>query len=224
MNYTFVGLARTAGFAVRRSVRRSSPVICFLPQMQDPSQIGADIVWVHAGTQDYYLDPAASTFPLEFFRGMKPTRAAFVAARPAAKSSPCPRRHLRSSHHHPPRGTRKLIPTGRPPESSSWTTPDSQAAVRREQSREEDEAGRRKTIGDEIQGWLPAGSTYEVTAITNWDKNDQALARRRHCEDPQSRNSRGTPHARSGFAVSSPQSRSLSSRKTSLRRLFHFPV
>ena len=31
--------------------------------MQDPSQLGDDIVWVHAGTQDYYLDPSASTYP-----------------------------------------------------------------------------------------------------------------------------------------------------------------
>jgi hypothetical protein len=29
-----------------------------------------------------------------------------------------------------------------------------------------------KTIGDEIKGWLPAGSTFEVTTLTNWEKNE----------------------------------------------------
>jgi hypothetical protein len=45
----------------------------------------------------------------------------------------------------------------------------------REETRDEDEAGRRKSITDEIKGWLPAGSSFELTNITGWEGPEESL-------------------------------------------------
>jgi hypothetical protein len=174
LNYTFVGLARTAGFASAEVFVAARHVMFFLPEMQDTSQVRADIVWVHAGTQDFYLDPAASTFPFGILpwyetntRGVRCTKAGgeIVTVPPSPPTQATEIRTAELEIDSDGQATGKLIVdyTGH------------LAASRREQSREEDEAGRRKTIGEEIQGWLPAGSTYEVTAITNWENKEVPL-------------------------------------------------
>ena len=182
----------------------------------DTSQIAADVVWVHAGTQDYYLDPAASAFPFGILPGMRPTPAASVAPSPAAKSSR-PRLRLPSQATTIRAADLELDSDGQATGKLRRTLL-ANGSLRREQSREEDEAGRRKSIGDEIQGWLPAGSTYEVTAITDWDNKDKAL----HVEGTaksRSRHSRRTPRW-SRLRRFKPAGGSLSSRKTPLPRLF----
>jgi hypothetical protein len=174
LNYTFVGLARTAGFASAEVFVAPRHVMFFLPEMEDTSQVGADIVWVHAGTQDYYLDPAASTFPfgiLPWFetntRGVRCSKAGgeivTVPPSPPTQATEIRTAELEIDSDGQASGKLMVDYTGH------------LAATRREQSREEDEAGRRKTIGEEIQGWLPAGSTYEVTAITNWENKEVPL-------------------------------------------------
>jgi len=46
------------------------------------------------------------------------------------------------------------------------------AALHREGNRLEDETGRKKALQDEIKAWLPAGSSFEISKIDNWDKTD----------------------------------------------------
>jgi hypothetical protein len=155
LNYTFVGLARTAGFASAEVFVAARHVMFFLPEMQDTSQVRADIVWVHAGTQDYYLDPAASTFPFGILpwyetntRGVRCTKAGgeIVTVPPSPPTQATEIRTAELEIDSDGQATGKLVVdyTGH------------LAASRREQSRQEDEAGRRKTIGEEIQGWLVA--------------------------------------------------------------------
>jgi len=174
LNYTFVGLARTAGFSSSAVFVAPRHVVFFLPDMMDTSQITYDIVWVHAGTQDYYLDPAASAFPFGILpwyetntRGIRcsKTGGEIVTVPPAPPTEATEVRTAELEIDSDGEASGKLIVdfTGQ------------LAAARRGESREEDEAGRRKTIGDEIQGWLPAGSAYEVTAITNWENKDLPL-------------------------------------------------
>jgi len=50
-----------------------------------------------------------------------------------------------------------------------------EAANRRLENRDEDEAGRKKVLGDEIKQWLSVDSTFEVTSIANWDHVDTPL-------------------------------------------------
>ncbi len=174
LNYTFVGLARTAGFSSNEVFVAPRHVVFFLPEMMDTSQITYDIVWVHAGTQDYYLDPAASAFPFGILpwyetntRGIRcsKTGGEIVTVPPAP---PTEATEVRTAE-------LEIDSDGEASGKLSVDFTGQLAAARRGESREEDEAGRRKTIGDEIQGWLPAGSTYEVTAITNWENKDLPL-------------------------------------------------
>ncbi len=49
------------------------------------------------------------------------------------------------------------------------------AALLREEKRKEDDAGRTKDLEDEIRAWLPAGSTFEISKIADWDHNDRPV-------------------------------------------------
>jgi Domain of Unknown Function with PDB structure (DUF3857) len=171
LNYTFVALARDAGFSAGEIFVADRNVVFFLPEKIDPSQLSADIVWVHAGTQDYYLDPAASAFPFGMLpwyetntRGVRCSKAGgeIVTVPPSPPSQATIIRTVELEIDSSGQATGKL--------QVEYTG--QFAAARRGQFREEDEAGRRKSIGDEIRRWLPAGSTFEVAAITNWDDKD----------------------------------------------------
>lgn len=174
INYTYIGLLRAAGFdatALYVAPRTGSP---FQPQLQDPNQLSADLVWVHAGTKDYFLDPGARFYSFGYL--------------PWIESSALGMRVTKDG------GT----PTQTPDQSSTDCiitrtadlTLDDDGAVngklavdfageagsmRRLDGRNEDEAGRKKSMEDEIKGWLPGGSTFEITSLANWDAIDQAL-------------------------------------------------
>jgi len=171
LNYLFVGLARTAGFSASGVIVAGRSTVFFTPQMLDTSQLNAGIVWVHAGTQDYFLDPSSSTYPFGLLpwyetstRGVRFTKdGGEIVTIPAA--SPTQGTIVRKSE----------IAVDSDGQATGKLQVDFTGilgAERREQNHSEDASGRTKTIGDEIKGWLPAGSTFDVTALTNWDNNE----------------------------------------------------
>jgi hypothetical protein len=171
LNYTFVGLVRTAGFSASEVLVAPRNSNFFNPEMQDPSQLGADLVWVHAGTQDYYLDPSASTYPFGILpwyetstRGIRYTKdggeIVTIPAAPPSQGTIIRNAELTIDSDGQATGKLQVDFTGR------------LGAARRERDHAEDANGRSKTIGDEIKEWLPSGSTFDVTAITNWDNNE----------------------------------------------------
>ena len=199
VNYTFVGLARAAGFSAAEVYVAPRHVVFFRPEMMDTSQISADIVWVHAGTQDYYVDPAASAFPFGILpwyetntSGIRCSKSGgeivTVPAAPPSHATTIRSAELELDSEGQASGKLQVDFTGH------------MAASRREEFREEDEAGRRKSIGEEIQGWLPAGSSFEVSAITNWDNKDLAL----HVEGTAKIPSLGTAAGRRMLVPASP--------------------
>lgn len=50
-----------------------------------------------------------------------------------------------------------------------------QGAVEREDWQDKDDAGRRKALTDEIQGWLPGGATFEITKLSDWKQVAEPL-------------------------------------------------
>ena len=174
VNYTFVALARAAGFSASEVFVANRGKVFFLPEKIDPSQLTADIVWVHAGTQDYYLDPASSAFPfgsLPWFetdtRGVRCSKTGgelvTIPASPPSQATIARTVELEIDSGGQATGTLRVEYTGQ------------SAASRRARYRTKDQAGRRQSLGLEIQRWLPAGSTFEVTAIANWDDIDFPL-------------------------------------------------
>ena len=174
MNFLFVGLARAAGFDSAEVFVAPRNNNVFAPQMQDASELRADIVWARAGTQEYFLDPASLYFPfgiLPWYEantngmrlGKKPSD--FVAVPNSVSSDATVVRHAELSVDADGLASGKLAVdfTGQ------------RAALRREESRLQDETGRKKALEDQIKGWLPAGSTFELAKIDNWDKTDLPL-------------------------------------------------
>lgn len=174
MNFLFVGLARAAGFESAEVFVAPRNVNFFYPQLLDASELGADIVWAHAGTQDYYLDPAALYFPFGILpwyetntNGIRLSKKPndFVTVPLAASGDATVVRHAELSIDEDGLATGKLAVDFSGQEAALW----------RESMHLQDETGRKKTLEDDIKGWLPAGSNFELTKIDNWDKTDMPL-------------------------------------------------
>jgi hypothetical protein len=174
INELFVGLARAAGFESSLAYVAPRNVNAFYFAMQDASQLSANIVWVRVGNQDVYLDPASKYYAYPYLpwyetatQGLRLDKQGGVNINvPITQPSDAVReRHV--DVHLLDDGTLegKLILVY----SGQW------ACAKREGEHEEDEAGRKKSITDEVKRWLPAGATFEDVSITGWDKLDDPL-------------------------------------------------
>jgi Domain of Unknown Function with PDB structure (DUF3857) len=174
MNYLFIGLARAAGFDAADVRVAPRNVSFFYPQLQDAEELAADVVWVRAGTQEYYLDPAALYFPFGILpwyetntQGLRLSKKAndivAIPLPPSAEATVA--RHADLTIDEDGLATGKLAVdfTGQ------------KAALWREGTHLQDDTGRKKTLEDEIKTWLPPGSNFELTKLDNWDKTDVPL-------------------------------------------------
>ena len=170
LNFTFVGLARAAAFEATEIYVAPRNSNLFFPEMMDAKQVGADVIWVRADGHEYYLDPAASSYPFGLLpwyeTGAKGIRigkqGAEIVNTPvsgAADATIVRTLTLNMDNEGVVSGKFQVDFTGQ------------YAAARRQESHTSDDTGRRKTLGDEIKAWLPAGSEFEVTSIANWDDN-----------------------------------------------------
>jgi hypothetical protein len=174
MNFLFVGLARAAGFEADEVFVAPRNNNFFYPQLQDPSELTADIVWARAGSQEYYLDPAAVYYPFGILpwyetatNGMRLGKVPndFVKIPNSLSSNATVVRKADLSIDEDGLATGKL--------SVDFTG--QQAALRRGENHLQDETGRKKRLEDEIKAWLPAGSGFELSSIDNWDKTEMPL-------------------------------------------------
>ena len=174
INFLFVGLARTAGFEATEIYLAPRSNGFFLPKLEDAEQLVADIVWVRAGAKEYYLDPAARYFPfglLPWYEtdagGIRLTKQGgdLVFTPDPVSSDAVLVRHADLDLGDDGAATGKLQVdfTGQ------------RAALLREEKHNEDETGRKKDLEDEIKSWLPAGASFELTTIANWDDTAQPL-------------------------------------------------
>lgn len=174
INYLFVGLARAAGFDATEVYIAPRSNQLFIPNGNDVSQLSDEVVWVHAGSQDYYLDPAAHYFPFGLLpwyetatSGIRVDKhGATIVKTPNPVSSDATlvrNANLEVKGDGEINGTVQIEFTGQ------------RAGMIREERRKEDETGRTKYFEDVIKGWLPAGSVFEISKIANWDNNDQPI-------------------------------------------------
>jgi hypothetical protein len=174
INYLFIGLARAAGFDSAELLVAPRNSNFFYPQLQDASELGADIVWVRAGTQEYFLDPASSYFPFGVLPwnetntngirlGRKPNDFVNVPLPSSADATVVRHADLTIAEDGLATGKLTVDFTGQ------W------AALWRGQIHLQDDTGRKKTLEDEIKTWLPAGSNFELANLDDWDKTDTPL-------------------------------------------------
>ncbi len=171
LNFTFTGLARAAGFPAFEVFVAPRHVNLFNPDLMDASELAADIVWVHGGTQDYYLDPSAAAYPFAMLPWFETSTQGVRCKKDGGEVETIP----------PVHATEATIVRNADVEIDSDGEATARIQVdftgqmgadRRRQIHDEDEAGRQKTLGEEIKAWLPAGSTFDVTTINNWNNNE----------------------------------------------------
>ena len=171
INFLFVGLARAAGFDATEVYVAPRNEDIFQPNMRDSSQLAADVVWVKAGTQEYYLDPGARYYTfglLPWYETASPgirltKQGSMMITTPTPASSDATLiRHavLETDSDGTVSGKAQIDFTGQ------------RGALLREENRKEDEVGRKKALEEVVHGWLPTGSTFEITKIENWDNVD----------------------------------------------------
>jgi len=175
LNFLFVGLARAAGFeATEVFVQPRSVALYFNPNDNEVRRIQADIVWVRAGAQEYYLDPGARYFPfgvLPWFEsdagGIRVTKRSgeVVTSEHAKSSNATIARHtdLTVNQDGSITGTLQGDFTGQ------------EGGLLRRDARKQDETGRTKDLEDRIKRWLPVGSTFQITKIADWDDAEKPV-------------------------------------------------
>ncbi len=174
INFLFVGLARAAGFEASIVYVAPRNNTFFYEQMEDPSQIDDDMVWVKLDNKDVYLDPAAQYYPYGLLpwyetavKGIRLSKQGgdiITTTEPNASDA---------------RRERKVDATlDADGNLSGKITADffgALACLRRQEEREDDDAGKKKDITDMVHGWLPAEASFEITQITGWDDNSAPL-------------------------------------------------
>jgi hypothetical protein len=174
INLTFIGLARAAGFdatEVYLAARNSS---LFFPDRKDVGELNADLVWVKAGAQEYFLDPSARYFAFGQLPWYETDTSgvrvdghnATIVDVPAPVSTNAEiLRHadLTVSSDGSIAGTVEVDFSG------------IQGAMAREAQRKQDQTGRTNALEKEIKGWLPTGTDFQITKIASWDDIEQPL-------------------------------------------------
>ncbi len=174
INYLFVGLARAAGFDATEVYVAPRNDVYFIPDQKDPGEIQTDLVWVRAGSQEYYLDPGARFFPFGVLPwsessagGIRVDKHGATVVTTAASASTDATivrdADLQLQNDGSISGTLRIDFTGE------------EGGLVRTDERKEDETGRRKYLEERIKDWLPVGSTFEISKLANWDAFDQPL-------------------------------------------------
>jgi len=174
INYVFVGLARAAGFQSSSVAFTPRDEDFFSPNLQDPRQLTGDLVYVHLGSQDRYLDPGDPYFPYSLLpwyaseaQGIRlePDGGVIVVTSVPSSSDATLVRHaeLQLGADGSISGELQIDFTGQ------------RGCIRREEAWGKTEVDRQKNLSDQIKSWLPADSTFDVTGVTGWDSNSAPL-------------------------------------------------
>jgi hypothetical protein len=168
VNALFVGLARAAGFQATEifSVPRDRGV--FAPDVQESNRLTNVLVWVRAEGKEYFVDPAARYFPFGLLeweetgvRGLRldnnKPEIVSIPLPPSSQAVLIRRTDLEMDDDGVLKGKLQVDFSGL------------RGAIQRRDEREEDEAGRRNNFEAKIKAWLPPDSTFDVTAISNWE-------------------------------------------------------
>lgn len=173
INFLFAGLARAAGFQAEEV--RISPINrqIFNPAAEDVRQLGDDLVWVNAGSKDYYLDPAARYFPFNLLPwyeqgalGIRLDKSApSVTTSQSADSDATIARNAELS----------IAVDGTISGKLSVDFKGQEAAILRVDNGLEDDDGRKRNLESEIRNWLPTGAAFTVATAGPWDDNSKPL-------------------------------------------------
>jgi hypothetical protein len=174
INYLFIGLARAAGFEATQIRVTSRSDSFFLPQVKDVTQLDAEIVWVRAGGQEYFLDPGSSTYPFALLPWYEAGTKGIRASKDGGQvvDTPLPPSSAATTLR---RGDFTLSEDGSLSGTLHVEYAGQAAAIRREENYTEDEVGRKKKMEKEIQSSLTPGAEFELTKLADWEDVNKPL-------------------------------------------------
>ena len=170
----FVALARAAGFEasiVRVSNRQNK---FFDKGLLSRRQLDSEIAVVNQAGKDVYLDPGTMFCPYGYLRWIRTSTqgikldkkgGVFVMAPPATYDKSTIRRNAEMV----------LDRDGSLTGTVTVRFEGGDALEHRLDELQTDEAGRKKDLEDELQGWLPTGAIIKLTKAEGWDASDAPL-------------------------------------------------
>jgi Domain of Unknown Function with PDB structure (DUF3857)/Transglutaminase-like superfamily len=170
----FVALARASGFdasIVRVSDRKNK---FFDKGLLSRRQLDTEIAIVNQAGKDIYLDPGTMFCPYGYLRWIRTSTigikldkkgGSFVTAPSAAYDKATIRRTAEMA----------LDPGGNLKGTITVKFEGGDALEHRLDEMTTDEAGKRKDLEDELQGWLPTGAIIKVTKVEGWEASETPL-------------------------------------------------
>lgn len=174
INYLFVGLARAAGFEATEVYLAPRNSDIFFPQQNDASVLTADVVWVRAGPQQYFLDPSARYFPFGLLPWYETGASGIRVDKHGATMTSIPN-PVSSQSTTIRTGDIQISDTGAMTGQLQLDITGQRAALLRRSLRREDETGRTKDLEDQVKSSLPAGSTFAISKIADWDDIERPI-------------------------------------------------
>ena len=170
----FIAMARAAGFnaSVLRVSNRSERF--FERNIKSARQLDTEIAQVSLNGQDMLLDPGTRFCPFGLLRWIRTSTRALKIAKGGGEFLDTP-----GATQDKAAIQRTTLATldgdGNLNAEVTVMFNGSEALERRLDALETDEAGRKKSLEDEVQEWLPSGSTVKRTDSKNWEGSEQPL-------------------------------------------------
>jgi hypothetical protein len=174
INLAFVALARAANLKAKIILVSTRSQDFFDQANLDASQLNSTIVTVWANEKRYFLDPGTRFCPFGLLPwaeagtvGLEvPFEGKTIALTPAPKSTDAITTRAAALALDGDGNLQGKLQV-------SWTG--QEALELRQDQVIEDTVERRKTLEDRVKGWLPAGSTVELTAVPDWEGSEAPL-------------------------------------------------
>lgn len=179
----FVGLARSAGFDASIVRVGNRAVKLFDKSLLSRRQLDTEIAMVSAGGKDVFLDPGTQLCPYGYLRwirtsaeGLKLDKkgGTFVSVPPAAYD----KAYIERS------ADVELAADGTLSGTATVIFKGGEALEHRLDALDSDDAGKKKDLESEVQGWLPSGASVKLTKVEGWTAVDQPLTATFHVELP----------------------------------------
>jgi hypothetical protein len=177
----FVGLARSAGFnaSIVRVGNRGQKL--FDKSLLSRRQLDTEIALVNLGSKDVFLDPGTQLCPYGYIRwirtsseGLKLDKrgGSFVNVPPATYDKASIDRVANVA----------LAADGTLSGTATISFRGGEALEHRLDALDSDDAGKKKDLESELQGWLPSGASVKLTDVQGWTAIDQPLVASFHVE------------------------------------------
>jgi hypothetical protein len=173
INEVFLGLARAAGFEAHLVMLSSREKIFFRREIQDSRQLNWNAVEVKVADQYRYFDPGMNYCPFGMLHwsvtgvaGVRLQReggALIITPNPTSNEAMIERKANFRWSEDGIKGEAIITYRGQ------------EAFIKRLGGVNDDDNTRKKDLEDEVQGWLPEGSSAKLTSVTGWESTDGPL-------------------------------------------------